>query len=485
MDGARGSGDRSAAEQEAEAAWLERLYALNSWANGLDIESDAFEIAHRNACITRWAAGRAAWNTWAEKMGDLKPAERNTLIGVTFHTIAAANFSELCFLREADFDFFVFPGDAHFNGAHFGNESGSLRVGASFRGVKFNSGATFSNVTFWEIAWFEGADFSDSASFAHAEFNGPGWFHDATFADSVFFNGAKFEASAVFEGVDFSSTKYGVNFEHASFAGPVTFNTVNFQLASFRAIKSERSFSLGAAFRATPDFREASFHEPPQLDEAAITPSLTRRHVEGDRRRPPLDWAKHAPDKYEHAKFRALRGMADQGNDHTSALRFNANEIAARRFWVDEPFGRNASRFWLGWLYQLVSDYGRSILRPLIGLFAVVATFAALFYAGAQPDDPKTPWTRACHESVDRAELKLQPTDKVTEAISLSIRNALIFDRSDTSRRTYGCLYGLVDNGRSGAIPTWVGKLSLLESLLSAIFLFLIGLALRNMFRLG
>lgn len=221
------------------------------------------------------------------------------------------------------------------------------------------------------------------------------------------------------------------------------------------------------------------------LDDVEISPSLTRRFVEGDRRCELLDWAKHAPGKREHAKFRALRGMAEQGNDHVSALRFNADEIAARRFWVDEPVGRNASRFWLGWLYQFVSDYGRSILRPLIGLFAVVATFAALFYAGAQPDDPKTPWTRECHQSVNREELKLQPTDKVTEAISLSIRNALIFDRSDTSRRTYGCLYGLVDNGRSGAIPTWVGKLSLLESLLSAIFLFLIGLALRNMFRLG
>ncbi|MDQ8700308.1 hypothetical protein [Hyphomicrobium sp. LHD-15] len=177
--------------------------------------------------------------------------------------------------------------------------------------------------------------------------------------------------------------------------------------------------------------------------------------------------------------------MAEQGNDHTSALQFNADEIAARRFWVDEPFGRNASRFWLGWLYQLVSDYGRSILRPLIGLLAVVTTFSALFYAGAQSTDPKAAWARECHGSVDKAELELQPTDKLTEALSLSIRNALIFDRSDTSRRTYGCLYGLVDNGRSGAIPTWVGKLSLLESLLSAIFLFLIGLALRNMFRLG
>ncbi len=625
MDGARGSEGRDAAEAESEAAraereWLERLYELNPWARGLNIESDAFEVARRNACVNRWIEGVEVWNAWAAEMLALvsledsriseEPPRRDPLIA-TFDALAITDFFALCFRNGANFAGFTFPGEAQFSygtfsggdarfenatfacggvtfeGATFGDEArfddAAFSGGnVTFSGVTFSGGARFSGATFsgddtrfddatFDSAWFDeaifsgtasfspatfrnatfdgaafrtayfdkakfdvatfrratfrhrvrfdGATFSQGASFNEASFNGQAsfceatfnggdtwfsctifnggdtWFTKATFNSSVLFDYAQFGGGcASFEGAkfgqitDFSGTQFTstlADFSRADFSGPVTFDDSTLDVAIFRSIKSERSFSMRATFQKTPDFREASFHEPPQLDDAVFEATLTRRYVDGERRPLPLDWAKHAPNKNEHAKFRALRGMAEQGNDHTSALRFNANEIAARRFWVDEPFGRNASRFWLGWLYQLVSDYGRSILRPLIGLFAVVATFAALFYAGAQPDVPRTPWARACHESVDREELKLQPTDKVTEAISLSIRNALIFDRSDTSRRTYGCLYGLVDNGRSGAIPTWVGKLSLLESLLSAIFLFLIGLALRNMFRLG
>ncbi len=534
MDDAQGSEGRDRAEADAEAAraereWLERLYELNPWARGLDIGSDAFEVARQNACVNRWIEGVDVWNAWAAEMLMLRSASRKQ--DTLYEAATVADFSYLCFRNDVRFVRFEFPGIANFSYAQFGEKTCSpvdahfdkakfIGGNASFVETKFHGGeasfveATFNgDASFYSVefsggpTWFDKTKFGGDAIFIAANFaGGTACFHKATFNDvEALFDLAKFSGGpAWFSGAMFiggSGSFVGVTFDNGAefigarisradftrvnFDGPVTFDHTQFDVASFRSIKSERSFSIRATFKKTPDFREASFHEPPQLDEAEFTSSLTRRYVYGDRRPSPLDWAKHAPNKDEHAKFRALRGMAEQGNDHTSALRFNANEIAARRFWMDEPFGHNASRFWLGWLYQLVSDYGRSILRPLIGLFAVVATFSALFYAGAQSDDPKTSWTRACHESVDRAELKLQPTDKLTEAISLSIRNALIFDRSDTSRRTYGCLYGLVDNGRSGAIPTWVGKLSLLESLLSAIFLFLIGLALRNMFRLG
>lgn len=488
MDGARGSEGRDAAEAETAEDLLARIYELNPWAKGLDIKSDAFAVARQNACVNRWIDGVEAWNAWAAGMLEIRPQDREGVAEETFQEVVTADFSHLCFVGDVDFIRFEFPGHTEFRNSVFGG-SGRFAGDAYFNSASFGSSAWFENAIFSGDAFFYATLFSGGfAFFAGATFRGRALFGAATFSgDSAVFRGATFGKMTDFSVVEFTSHSRTIvaDFSRADFNGEVYFGASVFDAAIFCSIKSERSFSIGSTFKATPDFREASFHEPPQLDEAEIKPCLSRRHVMGDCRRPPLDWAKHAPNKDEHAKFRALRGMADQGNDHTSALRFNANEIAARRFWVDEPFGLNASRFWLGWLYQLVSDYGRSILRPLIGLFAVVATFAALFYAGAQSDDPKTSWTRECHQSVNREELKLQPTDKVTEAISLSIRNALIFDRSDTSRRTYGCLYGLVDNGRSGAIPTWVGKLSLLESLLSAIFLFLIGLALRNMFRLG
>lgn len=72
MDGARGSEGRDAAEPESEAEWLERLYALNPWARGLDIGSDAFEVARQNACVNRWIEGAEIWNTWAAAMRTLR-----------------------------------------------------------------------------------------------------------------------------------------------------------------------------------------------------------------------------------------------------------------------------------------------------------------------------------------------------------------------------------------------------------------------------
>lgn len=74
----------------------------------------------------------------------------------------------------------------------------------------------------------------------------------------------------------------------------------------------------------------------------------------------------------------------------------------------------------------------------------------------------------------------------------LSFRNSIVIDRAEpsTSRRMYGCLYGVMGAGRAGSgvtlpvVPPVVTMLSALQSVLAAVLLFLAGLAVRNTFRL-
>jgi hypothetical protein len=70
-------------------------------------------------------------------------------------------------------------------------------------------------------------------------------------------------------------------------------------------------------------------------------------------------------------------------------------------------------------------------------------------------------------------------------ALNLSLKSALLFlagERSEEARRAYICLYGKKQD--EPYIPAAVFLAAMLQSTLSAIFLFLLGLALRNIFRI-
>lgn len=190
--------------------------------------------------------------------------------------------------------------------------------------------------------------------------------------------------------------------------------------------------------------------------------------------------------------------MAADGKDHENELLFNAHEIAARRFWIDKPgtLWRPGARFWLGWLYGAMSDYGRSIARPLLGWLLTVGLFWGVFLFGTT-DKEALAHGRQCHpahEAVDgpSAAPRLALGGPAGQALILSFRNSIVIDRAEpsTSRRMYGCLYGMTGTGRGGngatlpVIPPVVTMLSALQSVLAAVFLFLAGLAVRNTFRI-
>ncbi len=78
-------------------------------------------------------------------------------------------------------------------------------------------------------------------------------------------------------------------------------------------------------------------------------------------------------------------------------------------------------------------------------------------------------------------------TNPVNEALSIAYHNAVIvLDSSgDSAHRAFGCLYGVERYGGNPVayVPRNVAIASGIQKLLSAIFIFLFGLAVRNMLK--
>ena len=77
-------------------------------------------------------------------------------------------------------------------------------------------------------------------------------------------------------------------------------------------------------------------------------------------------------------------------------------------------------------------------------------------------------------------------TDAVSEALRLAIANATIIGASDSNHRMYGCLYGVekFEDNPVAFVPGTVSSIAAAQKIASALFLFLFGLAVRNMLKM-
>jgi hypothetical protein len=445
-----------------------------------------------------------------------------------------------------DFSGFVFPGDTNFGSATFSGY-------AYFGSATFSGYADFRSATFSGNAYFESATFNGNATFALANFR-----QHATFAAS------RFEAEASFNAI---SGERGFDMAHAVFEAVPDFIQAHF--AEAPRLDNLKVHGRWMKRHARPASQEA---EEPQAGELAEEPeedtcepkwrarwqAVQRRarrsvatgwravrregrYLGGRLRTKPARVAKGAWRRLweDHAdlpaSWRALKRLAIQGHDSERELEFHARELQSQRLETDWPhppllFWRAPAwvgflRFWFGFLYGLLSDFGRSIFRPFVLWWLTIAVFAMYFLAG-QPDvAPRWQagagqgagasvaayvrlvpqlWREppACFKGDPLPEkAKLEPgkrygldermaetTNALTEAFRLAIRNGSIFldGGDDSARRTYGCLYGIQSFGGSPApfVPGFVTDAAGLQKVLSALYLFLFGLALRNMLKM-
>jgi hypothetical protein len=339
------------------------------------------------------------------------------------------DFTFTHFDRWVSFDGFLFRKHTDFGSATF---SHIAELSATFCGR-----ASFYSVTFSD-AYFGSATFSDSINFNSATFTRDADFTSATFSGDAFFSSAKFSGEG-----DFSSAKFfgDAVFQWAEFGGFATFSSAMF--LSFLTFLNARFKTItafdNADFRTNvPDFRGATMHEGTEWH-GAIWPT------------PPPDSESAQNQVYAYER---LKQEMERLKKHEDEQLFFRKELRARR---GTESLLSAARL-LNFLYWVLSDYGQSIGRPLIWLFGLFTIGGAVFYA-MNPNMPS-------------AALRLEA---VPHAAALS----------------FGYIFPFIPITHEiiSAIPvaglSWAEKIvGVAQSVLGTPLLFLLGLALRNRFRM-
>jgi uncharacterized protein YjbI with pentapeptide repeats len=353
--------------------------------------------------------------------------------------LAAAYFPNTHFRSTAQFSGTLFQ-HATFTRAQFHEDSSF--VGAAFDGdanfeyAKFVGSLRFGQAMFYKDANFQAAEIA-GVSFAETTFQGEALFTDATLAYDASFASCTFLDGAYFQSVERGTPIGYVNFYGATITGPTTFSNRRFVLgATFR----------GASFSIPPGFHQAELHQNTIFDCANYG-----------------DWQ----DADAELNFRTLKLAMHDQQSHREELLFFSLEMRAREYSEKRKDIR-----WLYSVYRRLSNYGMEWRIPAIWLlsvflvcwflYAVTLSFSNALDVGWEPDRLKFDLTVVVNALLLSATQVLPFMTVFKESIAQVLG----------SLHTYGWLYGVVV------------VLAIFETIISAVLLFLFGLALRNLFRL-
>ena len=435
------------------------------------------DILQGDEAIELFKKGKDAWN--AEMQSSPRP--------VSFERVGFVKPDLNSVVRRSGFRGFIFPRGVSFSGAHFGEGD------VDFSWAHFGNG----NVSFFEAKFgdgdvrFFGAKFGEGyVDFSWAHFgNGNVSFNWATFGNgNVDFRGAKFGDGDV----NFFVAKFGdgdVRFSAAKFGnGDVYFTKAKFgkncKIIDFNNIKVEGAFD----FRVNPilskngvTFNGSSFGGvfrldgvesagPIDLRETALTHHISLNNT---KIKLPREWKSGllvAEDPDGSAKFQRLKELATGASDHERQLDFFAKEMRAAR-----RHETKGLRLILDLLYSWVSNYGISIKGPLWGLLILWFSFSCIYMSYEEPAK-----ARKHAEDFVLSDFSIYSFGQMVP-LSSSARAASDLGKgkdgifkcdSETDRKCAG--------GKFASVYYW----SILQNILAAILLFLLGLALRNRFRL-
>lgn len=399
-------------------------------------DTDLAELESLNHA-ERAKLGSDQWNKWAEA---------NKGQEVDFADIVNSA------LNSISFDSFIFPGDVSFKGKILDNTSFQSVIflgNVNFEGTNFHGSLTSFKFAMFtgESTNFSNAIFNNTdAVFTRAEFNceevlfiksefhgGSANFESVDFNDaSVCFNSAKFiGGDALFAGARFSNSDAW--FESAVFEHHADFSAVEFSGAA--------DFS-SAIFKGPVNLEMASFDIIPDFRRTTLSAHFTFSNMFLNQN--------SSGDPIAADKLRRLKELAIASKDHERELAFFADELRATR--INHKFGPR----YISYLYEYCSDFGRSILRPFIGLLVTWLLFGiGYFLASTNPPNNLT-------EGLTLSAATLVPFVAASRATMADAREALFWPEA------------------SG----WVNTAAFIEGFIGIIFIFLIGLALRNRFRI-
>ncbi len=288
-------------------------------------------------------------------------------------------------------------------------------------------GPSFNNTVFHKGCSFSHANFRGDTAFEKADFCNETSFFHASFRRKVKFCGATFCHKTFFRGVKFGDS---VRFDGARFECVAEFDAAEFEYATV---------FLNSCFRThVPTFYRAIIYENTSLP--LTTANWPRLSGEGVM---PAEDQKRA-----YSRLRLFFAKTQQIDEEQF---FHRQEMRCK-----QEMARGATR-WLYSLYGLLSDYGISIWRPLaaLGVLAVLGAALLSYHTGVTGTAPQgsTFW----------------------RGMGWSLSNLLPFTG-------FGRIYFGPDFYRD--LPTWLKAFAGAQTLLALPLLFLLGLGLRNTFRL-
>lgn len=414
------------------------LATVHGWAAEADLEHHA-----RN---------RRIWNGWA--CSSMEQQERAALaerMRLEVEELAPLSAAETDQLRQA-FDARLGPGvevpragSVHFENVYFSNRvnfrqcvfqygsfANSYFVGANFKSAYFRSAAVFDNTyisgaSFFSTFFGASAHFQSAhivgASFDSAHINGSAYFHEARFVGRTSFGSACFESDAYFTDGSFES----------------------------RASEGAYGFEKARFMKWTPWFHGRLFHDDPSF-------SLVSVGADGTRYWPPV--AKHERVAITNRNaYRKLRQIS-ASNQNAEAERFFLRQEMECSAKLEEDF---LSR-WLIYLYGRLSDYGYSVKGPFIGLIStwlIGALFIHFDFAWAFVDG--TPPTG------------MEAVPGAGDAFGLGFANTVAI---------FGFRSYYLGEAYMISLPLFAKIIGAFQTIFGFIFLFFLGLGLRNRFRL-
>lgn len=425
------------------------------------------DILEGQEAIDLWLQGKDAWNQWAEE---------NPEADVSFAGVDFGQFN----LREISFKEFVFPeGVVSFEKCKFQQ----TRVNFS-ETIFYSKYITFTKSIFEdrEVMFFKSEIHNGDISFFGSVFNNSSiYFSNLKIKNGSFY----FESASITEStINFRSTCIdtgSLNFDCATFSNTfvnlahvrinsedLSFTKINIQgISKFilfniyiehqflflidkkKSIGKIEEFSLRnsalsgsvtiyASFDCIPDLCGSKTSHHVDLGKLIITPSAYETLDENE------DFTEKA------SKLCRLKEIAENNKDHGAALRFHAAERRTIRYSRTYPwFSRAIDHF-----FDMTTEYGQNIETPSRFLSGIFLYFILLYDCLA-----KTP---SLQESALLSLSSMLPFLPVSRSV-----------RQDAIQQLFG------DN------PEWcIDLLFLTQGALSFLFLFLLGLGLRNRFRL-
>jgi hypothetical protein len=424
----------------------------------------------RAECLKHLLSGRDSFKNWqiqckAKINGDVFSVRYECRLTFNDGTSEIV-LNHLGFTYSLDFAGHIFEADSYtyLDGYEF-------NVPVIFVGTQFQSLSNFRNITFnayvnWSNSFFKkDVDFSESIFNAYADFTSTEFFGQADFSN-ILFKGDAYFGSVIFNG--------GAYFTQTKFEKQCRFDSVlneqNTDWENGTHFKDEANFE-SAIFKNVGHFERVVFskYNPSYL---GVDTSLTRLEFSDDSFFAKNDQTIEAVNRVGH-----LKRIADEHGQIDQALNFNALELHLKfRRAKTEKFFKLVT-----WLYEKLSDYGRSFAKPLFWytlLICLSAIFAMIYstYSEHLPEERQV----LCKQIKDQPLLLKLTYERAVFEYAM-FRAGGLMDFTDTGKQNNAVNCRLFEEPIE---PPLMRAWGIFKGIASIALLFLAALGLRNKYRI-